>query len=137
MSRNSLLERVWLWVPPIVYMAVIFYLSSEPSPLPELTKHVTDWILHSIEYAGLAVLLCRAFVGEGLGWLLSVVLASAATSVYGASDEWHQAFVPLRSSEVRDWMADTIGGAAGVALYLILRSGSPVEDSKRHVGKRF
>ena len=137
MSRDSLLDRVRLWAPPIVYMAVIFHLSSESNPLPEVTTRVSDWILHSIEYAGLAVLLCRALVGEGLGWLLSVVLALTATSVYGASDEWHQAFVPLRSSEVRDWMADTIGGAAGVALYLILRSGSPVEDSKRHVGKRF
>ncbi len=122
MSRDSLLERVWLWVPPLVYMAVIFYFSSEPNPLPELTKRVTDWILHSIEYAGLAVLLCRALVGEGFGWLLSVVLASAATSAYGASDEWHQAFVPLRSSDVRDWMTDTIGGAAGVLIYSVLGS---------------
>ena len=119
MSRNSLLDRVWLWVPPTVYMAVIFYFSSEPNPLPELTKHVTDWILHAVEYAGLAVLLCRALIGEGLGWLLSVVLALTATSVYGASDEWHQAFVPLRSSEVRDWMADTIGGVIGGAIYSV------------------
>ena len=117
MSRNSFFEHAMLWAPPLVYMALIFHLSSEPNPLPELTKHVTDWILHSIEYAGLAVLLCRAFVGEGLGWLLSVVLASAATSVYGASDEWHQAFVPLRSSDIYDWMTDTIGGAAGVVIY--------------------
>ena len=120
MSRNSLLERIRLWAPPLVYMVMIFHLSSEPIPLPDLTQRVSDWILHTIEYAGLAVLLCRALVGEGLGWLLAAALALTVTSVYGASDEWHQAFVPLRSSEVRDWAADTIGGGAGVVFYSVL-----------------
>ena len=117
MSRNSFVERVWLWVPPFVYMAVIFHFSSVPNPLPEVTTRVSDSILHTIEYAGLAVLLCRALVGEGLGRLLSVVLALVATSIYGASDEWHQAFIPLRSPDVHDWMADTTGGAVGVVIY--------------------
>ena len=125
MSRNSFLERLWLWVPPIVYMAAIFHFSSESNPMPEVTTRVSDWILHSVEYAGLAVLLCGALVGEGLGWLLSVVLALTATSIYGASDEWHQVFVPLRSSEVRDWLSDTIGGAAGVVIYSVFGRVSP------------
>ena len=47
-------------------MAVIFYLSSEPEPLPELTAAVWDKALHFLEYAGLAVLLGRAFRGEGI-----------------------------------------------------------------------
>lgn len=42
-------------------------------------------------------------------------------SVYGASDEWHQAFVPLRDSDVRDWVADSLGGTIGSALYFVLR----------------
>ena len=127
MSHNSLPERLWLWVPPLVYMAAIFHFSSESNPLPEVTTRVSDWILHSVEFAGLAVLLCRALVGEGLGWLLSVVLALTATSLYGASDEWHQAFVPLRSSDVRDWLSDTIGGAAGVVIYSVVGNREPRE----------
>ena len=133
MSHNSLPERLWLWVPPLVYMAAIFHFSSESNPLPEVTTRVSDTILHAIEYAGLAVLLCRALVGEGLGWLASVVLALAATSVYGASDEWHQAFVPLRSSDVHDWMADIIGGAAGVAIYSVVGPREPSSTASRQL----
>ena len=39
------------------------------------------------------------------------------TSLYGASDEWHQYFVPGRSCEFGDWIADTAGGALAIALY--------------------
>ncbi len=122
MSRKSFLKHGVLWAPPVIYMLLIFHFSSEPAPLPELTTRVWDKILHAIEYGGLAALFCRAMVGEGVGWLVSVVLALAATSVYGASDEWHQAFVPLRSSEVHDWIADTLGGAVGVAIYSVVGS---------------
>jgi VanZ family protein len=38
-------------------------------------------------------------------------------SAYGASDEWHQSFVPGRSTDVRDWIADTIGAALAIGLY--------------------
>ena len=41
--------------------------------------------------------------------LLAAVLAAA----YGLTDEIHQIFVPLRSVELADWMADAVGGLAG------------------------
>ena len=43
-------------------------------------------------------------------------MAVVAASLYGASDEWHQAFVPLRSSDIHDWIGDTIGAAVGAAV---------------------
>lgn len=82
-------RRLSLWAPPLVYAAVIFYLSSESNPLPQLTAVVWDKALHLIEYAGLALLLVRALAGEGLGWMTAIVVAIAVTSAYGASDEWH------------------------------------------------
>jgi len=48
-------------------------------------------------------------------WLLVVL----ATLLYGISDEFHQFFVPGRSFETFDVMADTIGGAIGGTVYLI------------------
>jgi VanZ family protein len=44
------------------------------------------------------------------------VLAVAIVSLYGVSDEVHQAFVPGRNADVFDWVADTTGAlvAAGV-----------------------
>ncbi len=107
-----------MWVPPLVYMAAIFHFSSESQPLPMLTEHVWDKILHTVEYTGLAVLVFRALCGEGLGWWPSAVLTVTVVSAYGASDEWHQSFVPMRSSDVTDWLTDTLAGAIGVAAYV-------------------
>src|SRR6185295_6805016 len=114
MSRRSLFRRAWLWAPPLAYMALIFYLSSESDPLPQLTAHVWDKALHTLEYGTLALLLCRAFIGEGCGRLAAIGLAFVCTSAYGASDEWHQMFIPLRASDYHDLLADSLGG--GVAL---------------------
>jgi VanZ family protein len=98
-------------------MVAIFHFSSESKPMPELTEHVWDKLLHFVEYAGLGALLYRAFQGEGLGWAAAFAAATFASVAYGASDEWHQSFVPLRDSSALDWLTDMIGGAAGAALY--------------------
>ena len=121
MTRNRLFVRASLWVPPIVYMALIFHVSSQSEPIPEVTAHVWDKLLHLSEFGFLAVLFYRAFTGEGVGWRIAGMLALLATSIYGASDEWHQAFVPLRSADVRDWVADTVGGALAILLYVLIR----------------
>lgn len=109
-----------MWLPPLVYMAAIFHFSSESHPLPELTEQVWDKLLHTAEYAGLAFLFNRALRGEGAGWLTAAAMAVLGASLYGASDEWHQAFVPLRSSDVHDWIGDTVGGALGAFAYTVL-----------------
>jgi VanZ family protein len=112
------MRRALLWIPPLVYMAIIFGFSSQSDPMPAVTEHVWDKLLHVTEYAGLAFLLGRALVGEGLGYLGACVLAVVLTSAYGASDEYHQFFVPMRSSDVRDWAADTLGAAVGAIAYV-------------------
>jgi VanZ family protein len=109
--------RMSLWLPPLVYMVAIFHFSSETNPLPQVTAHVWDKLLHTLEYSGLAVLLCRALIGEGAGWIRAIVLAIVVSSIYGASDEWHQSFVPLRDSDVRDWLTDNIGATLGAGCY--------------------
>ena len=112
-------RRGWRWLPPVIYMLLIFCLSSQSDPIPELTARVWDKLLHTGAYAALGLLWCRALRGEGLGWVAAVTVALVATSAYGASDEWHQSFVPLRNSDIHDWFADTFGGAAGAAAYAI------------------
>ena len=99
-------------------MAVIFYLSSEPEPLPELTAAVWDKALHFLEYAGLAVLLGRAFRGEGTAFRHAFVAAVGVASLYAASDEVHQMWVQGRDAAVLDWLAGSIGGIGGAGLYL-------------------
>lgn len=62
----------------------------------------------------LAWLCFRAYLSKP--WLLSLC-SILFCSLYGISDEWHQSFVPGRSADVLDWVADTVG--ATLALVLI------------------
>ena len=100
----------FLW--PIVIATVIFIASSRSYVATPGITRIDDKFGHFAVYGLFATLVCRI----GHGWraaLWAVVIASA----YGVSDEWHQSFVPGRSSEVADWMADTIGGVIAVTLY--------------------
>jgi VanZ family protein len=48
--------------------------------------------------------------------------AALIGSIYGATDEFHQRFVPHRSADAGDWMADTAGAVLGALLaWLVLR----------------
>lgn len=113
------MRRFLLWAPPVAYMLLIFYSSSQSDPAPVLTRAVWDKLLHTGGYALLAILFCRALRGEGLTLVATVLAAIVLTSIYGASDEWHQAFTPMRSSDIHDWIADTTGAIAGAFLFVI------------------
>ena len=113
------------WVPSLLYMVLIFAVSSmkQPSlPMPKFEWLAIDKLYHFIEYAILGILLTWAFVKakpsvvpSKLIWLIAAVLSI----LYGASDEWHQTFVPGRSATLADWIADVFGSIAGVlAVYL-------------------
>jgi VanZ family protein len=114
------MRRAMLWILPAAVMLVIFSLSSQSRPLPILTEHVWDKLLHFIEYAALGAAWYRALRGEGMSGASALVVAAAATAAFGVSDEWHQSFVPLRDASIRDWMTDLMGGATGAAGYGII-----------------
>lgn len=112
---NSLptLRRDWIW--PVVVAATIILASSREVSAPGFTRWFPyfDKVTHFFIYGLLATLTLR--------WLGSrrwaPWLAIAAASLFGASDEWHQSFVPGRSCEVADWVADTLGAALAVSLF--------------------
>jgi VanZ family protein len=100
-------------LPAILYMVLIFRLSSGPITSPTL-QDVPDYILHALGYALLYALLFWA-LHEGLtprrgsgGYLLPLLL----TVLYGATDEIHQSFVPGRDCSLFDWVADAAGAVA-------------------------
>ena len=113
-------RRLALWGPVVGYMALVFYASSL-SELPALATRLSDKLEHGLTYAGLGALLLRALAG-GLGRPgahdARRVLAVAIAACYGVSDELHQHFVPHRSMDAYDLLADTAGAAAAAgALY--------------------
>ena len=71
-------------------------------------------------YGVLAFLALRAAVpARPLRRAVAAVLVGA--SAFGSADEWHQQFVPGRSQDGADWLADTLGAASGITLALALR----------------
>jgi VanZ family protein len=106
-----------LWLPPLVYLAAIFYFSSQSNPFPEVREHVWDKLLHLLEYGGLAGLLCRALLGEGQSSVTAIAAAVFLAAAYGATDEYHQSLVPLRNADLQDWFVDVIGAVLGAVIW--------------------
>jgi len=106
------------WAPVCGYAGLIFYLSSQSHPdqdLPSFIDLFDDKVLHIVQYAVLGGLCYRAFHwGTNESWRLwAFPSAILLASLYGASDEVHQAFVPFRDSSWLDWVADTVGATIG------------------------
>lgn len=103
------------------YCLIIFYISSCPRPTEEL-KLPTGAIPHFIEFAGLGVL---AWLNARLWWRKRakvVIVSLIFCALYAASDEIHQAFVPLRSCEFLDWVVDMIGSTTAIVTLEYLRN---------------
>lgn len=121
------------------WMAVIYYLSSRP-PLPlagvRLGFITLGKLGHLGEYAILAALLALSFQEA---WarlrespLTAAMSAMTVATLYGASDEYHQAFVPGRTASAKDVGFDAAGAAAGILFWLVLRSFRRREASPRY-----
>jgi VanZ family protein len=110
------------WLPLIAYCVFIFVHSSGESPidLPQIPG--IDKVLHAGGYGLLGILFYRAYRSRwpnASGWATAnASLLSAA--VYGFTDELHQSFVPSRTADPWDWLADTLGALLGVAAYGVL-----------------
>jgi hypothetical protein len=105
---NSRRDLAW----PALVAATIFGESCR-SHVAGLGFNQSDKVAHFFVYGLLATLLVR--LGRGPR---ARGLALLATALFGASDEWHQSFVPGRTCELGDWIADTSGGALAIAVYV-------------------
>lgn len=106
------LKTVFLyWLPTIVWMGVIFYLSS----LPDLKTNLGIWdtILrkgaHGFEFAILLLLAWRAFQQSSLSFRRTIGFAFILSFLYAISDELHQMFVVKRVASPIDVGIDTVG----------------------------
>lgn len=117
-------RKVYLvYIPLVIYWIMLFTATSLPaSNLPSVA--VGDKIKHFSAFFGLSVLLSLTLIYQNKILLFKKYFLAAAlviSSIYGLLDEIHQSFVPGRNSEFLDWLADTIGAAAGafIVFYLL------------------
>ena len=115
-----------LWGPVLAHMALIFAASSS-SDTSAVPSAIPDKVVHFAVYAVLGVLLLRAVAGgrlRGVTWS-GVVVAVAVATLYGITDEWHQSFVPNRTPDAMDVLADLAGASTGAILgCLVARLGA-------------
>lgn len=107
-------------IPALIYAIIISFASSvHGTNLPNLGFEVHDKLIHATEYFLLGLLIVWGLHFE---WPLPIsdrraILAAAIAIAYGAIDEIHQSFVPGRSSEIQDWLADVFGVILAVVAY--------------------
>ncbi len=119
-KKVNLYRFLGYWLPTLAYCALIFWLSSSSKPVLPPPFYGADKVLHALEYAILGILLARSILSAkprfSKGAL--VVLIVALATLYGISDEVHQAMVPGRSASLWDVLADGVGALCGVLCYM-------------------
>jgi VanZ family protein len=105
-----------VYIPLVLYWIFLFTATSLPaSNLPSV--NVSDKLKHFGAFFGLSVLLSLTLLYQSKVLLFKnyfLVASLIISSLYGLLDEIHQSFVPGRNSEFLDWVADSLGAAAGV-----------------------
>lgn len=137
--------RLKRWVPALIWMFVIFSGSGDSNSMlhssrliepffrwlmPNIAQEQLDMIhvvvrkgAHMAEFAFLACLFLQALAieqGDTRRW---IPWAWILSTIYAASDEIHQMFVPNRGASVGDVMIDSAGAALGLlGCFLFLRA---------------
>ncbi len=109
-------RRRLAWLPAAGWALLIFVLSAQPRlPSP---PGVNDKQAHGFAYGVLAVLCLAGLTGGRLRRVSrgAVTAALVIAVLYGVSDEFHQSFVPGRTPDVADVIADAIGAAAALGI---------------------
>ncbi|NBO64559.1 MAG: hypothetical protein EBU88_06905, partial [Acidobacteria bacterium] len=155
------LRLFYYWLPPLLWMAIIFWFSTDRfasgqtetsfgtwvewlAPWTEYDERVRLHILfrklgHLTEYAILAILWKRAF--DSRQWrarflarpLLRACSVGLLVFGYAIIDEWHQTFTANRTGALTDCLIDLAGGIFGLVLHHLV-TGWKVFHSRQLTG---
>ena len=135
------------WLPVLAWFLLIFVASNDPGSFNNSSRiigPIVKWLLpslsetqinnvvffvrkcaHATEYAVLAWLFWRAFhpalrvPAKTWSWRVASIAWLCAT-IYAATDEVHQCFVPNRQGSVLDVLLDSGGAVLGLGLIWII-----------------
>ena len=143
------------WMPAILWMVLIFLgstdvLSAEHTSRflvpflrwldPQITWATLNLVQmlirkfgHVTEYAILAILLWRAIrlgtAWTSQRWILFLAIWIGC-GVFAATDEFHQSFVPSRTSSLHDVMIDICGALVGLTICVALAARKAVKQGR-------
>lgn len=118
------MRRLPPWIPALLIAAALTWLSQQPRyPFGIELPHPLDKLAHLAAFGalGLAMEWAMARTRPDLPLYRRHLIVFFSVSAFGALDEFHQSFVPGRDADVFDWMADTAGGALGMAVITLSR----------------
>jgi VanZ family protein len=111
-----------IYAPLVIYWIVLLTATSFPTTsIP--TMVISDKVMHFTAYFGLGILLNLTLMFQNRYPVLKIKNAFYTLligSVYGVIDEVHQYFIPGRSMEFLDFLADFLGLVLAVILVLSL-----------------
>lgn len=95
--------------------------------------HVVRKTAHFIEYMVLAAMWFLHFTIWKIGVKGRVGLSILITSLYAATDEYHQTFVAGRSGQISDVLLDSCGAATGAFVLLLIFTMIKKRQYKRSI----
>ncbi len=120
-------------IPLVIYWLILFILTTLPGN-EAISIGVNDKIEHFGAYGLLSGILYLNLFFQKKFTLLNKFPATftlLVASIYGMVDELHQIFVPGRTADVRDWLADFIGSLLAVLIVkFILEKLQLIENKK-------
>ncbi|MGE5681258.1 MAG: VanZ family protein [Bacillota bacterium] len=123
LQRN---KTLLVYFPLAAYWLILFAATTLPgNDVPNLG--VSDKIEHSVAYMVLSVLLCLTYNFQNKVRILRqrpFVMTILTVTFYGLLDEIHQLFVPGRSCDARDLLADVLGASVGLLFVYLIKLAS-------------
>src|SRR3954471_1706459 len=112
-------SRLRAWFPALMVALALFIASSVPgTSYPQVDVRYADKMVHVTFYALLGAACARGLLRSTARQGAAVVLiATALATAFGATDELHQLFVPFRSADWHDLVADAFGALLGSSLW--------------------
>ena len=115
-SPESPHGHCWRLGWPLALVAAILSYPGSPEPLlPPSGLYLEDKVIHVLVFGLLATAWLRA-LPAAMG-VRAALIATALTIAAGAIDELRQAFLPHRSFEVADFLADALGAVVATVCY--------------------
>ncbi len=116
----KLIQRFKFGLPALLIAAGIFIASHQTRiELPQLMINFNDKLLHTLAYLvfGLAILVGLKKNHFDISDKRLFIFLLLLGGTYGMSDEIHQYFIPGRTFDIFDWLADLFGVLLSFAGY--------------------
>ena len=120
------------WIPTILWMGVIFYLSNQP----DLKTNLGIWDLilrklaHLFEFGILTLLIWRALRQSLASSIKPIIFSGIIALLYAISDEIHQLFISKRVGSPVDVGIDCAGILIVIILILLSRRYREIKKIK-------